>query len=195
MTICILLVFHSSGESVLNKNYKINKSLHFNTHSDRNRLLDLLIRYCSIRGREVHIIMFIIDASGHVFSSLLTPPPLSLFLFLTPLSPPLPLLSLFLPSLSPLSASLSPLSLPLASLPSLSLLSPPLSLPYICLPLYPSLSLFLPLSQYIPLLSISLLQHYNLSAFLYSPPYVFPCPSPLPVTQAVYAGGPKYNTR
>ena len=30
-TIYILLVFHSSGESVLNKNYKINKSLNFNT--------------------------------------------------------------------------------------------------------------------------------------------------------------------
>ena len=30
-TIYILFVFHSSGESVLNKNYKINKSLNFNT--------------------------------------------------------------------------------------------------------------------------------------------------------------------
>ena len=30
-TIYILLVFHSSGESVLNKNYKKNKSLNFNT--------------------------------------------------------------------------------------------------------------------------------------------------------------------
>ena len=29
--IYVLLVFHSSGESVLNKNYKINKSLNFNT--------------------------------------------------------------------------------------------------------------------------------------------------------------------
>ena len=48
-TIYILLVFHSSGESVLNKNYKINKSLNFNTvlcvNTYRNNYGKPLVRF------------------------------------------------------------------------------------------------------------------------------------------------------